>query len=127
MNHELVDGLYAALAAGDRDAVLAILHPQFVATFTEGLPDGIGGTHHGHDAIDRGWWAIGRAYAVRAEPDEYIDCSDGRLLVIGRYRGYHRRTGRLLDAAFAHLWSETGGKLNRLRQLTDSARWLEQA
>jgi 2-(1,2-epoxy-1,2-dihydrophenyl)acetyl-CoA isomerase len=124
MNHDLVKQLYAALEAGDRDAVVGLLHPRFEATFTESLPDGIGGTHRGQDAIDRGWWAIGRAFAIRAQPAEYIDCSDGRLLVLGRYRGHHRRSGRPIDAAFVHLWSEADGTLAGLHQITDSARWL---
>ena len=124
MRHDLVERLYAALAAGDRDGVQALLHPEFVATFAAGLPFGIGGAHRGTDAIDHGWWAIGRAFALRAEPSEWIDCADGRLLVIGSYVGHARATRRPITAAFTHLVAGEGGQLTSLVQVTDSALWL---
>jgi ketosteroid isomerase-like protein len=124
VTHELVERLYAALAAGDRDGVQALLHPEFVATFAAGLPFGIGGSHHGSDAIDHGWWAIGRAFALRAEPSEWIDCADGRLLVAGRYVGHARATRRPITAAYIHLFAAEDDRLTRLIQVTDSALWL---
>jgi ketosteroid isomerase-like protein len=121
---ELVSAVYPALAAGDRDALGELLDPAFEAAFTEGLPFGIGGTRRGAQAAQRdGWWAIGRAFDLRAEPAEWIDCTDGRLLVIGRYTGRARASGAAVDAEFAHLWTAHGGRLTRLWQLTDSARW----
>jgi ketosteroid isomerase-like protein len=123
---DLVGALYGALAAGDGDAVLELLDPAFEATFTEGLPFGIGGTHSGALAARRdGWWAIGRAFDLRAEPDEWIECVDGRLLVTGRYVGCARASGASVDAAFAHLWSARDSRLTRLWQLTDSAQWID--
>jgi 2-(1,2-epoxy-1,2-dihydrophenyl)acetyl-CoA isomerase len=123
---DLVGLVYPALAAGDRDALLDLLDPEFEATLTEGLPFGIGGTHRGAVAAQRdGWWAIGRAFDLRAEPQEWIDCADGRLLVTGRYRGRVRSSGAAVDAAFAHLWTARDGHLTRLWQLTDSARWID--
>jgi 2-(1,2-epoxy-1,2-dihydrophenyl)acetyl-CoA isomerase len=70
-----------------------------------------------------GWWAIGRAFDLRVEPAEWIDCVDGRLLVIGRYVGCARASGAPIDAAFAHLWTARDGRLTQLWQLTDSALW----
>ena len=123
---QLVDLVYPALAAGDRNALLELLDPEFEATFTEGLPFGIGGTHRGAIAAQRdGWWAIGRAFDVRAEPEEWIACVDGRLLVTGRYLGSVRASGVAIDAAFAHLWTARGNRLVRLWQLTDSAQWID--
>jgi ketosteroid isomerase-like protein len=124
VRRELVERLYAALAAGDRDGVEALLHPEFVATFTAGLPFGIGGTHRGSDAIDRGWWGIGRSFALRVEPSEWIDCADGRLLVLGSYVGHARATRRPITAAYAHLLACDGEQLTSLIQVTDSALWL---
>jgi ketosteroid isomerase-like protein len=123
MNHGSVRALYAALGAGDRNAVAAILHDDFVATFADGLSFGIGGTHHGLDAIDHGWWAIARNFAIRAEPREWVDCVDGRLLVLGRYTGRARATKLPVEAAYAHLFSERDGRLAALVQFTDTAAW----
>lgn len=120
-----VDAVYAALAHGDEDALAALLTLDFEARFAEGMPVG-GGVRRGRQAAIERWWTIGRAWAVRAEPAERIPCADGRLLVTGRYRGTRRgEPGHVVDAAFAHLWSAAGGRLARLEQVTDTARWLD--
>ena len=123
--HDLVRELYEALAAGDRATIERLVAPNFVATITAGLPEGIGGVHGSRDdMIDNGWWQFGRLYKIRVEPEEWIDCPDGRLLVIGRYVGTGRRTGVPFDAAFVHRFSATGGQLTTLWHLTDSAQFV---
>lgn len=123
---ELVQALYSALASGDRDGLARVVAPDFEGTLTESLPFGIGGTHHGREAmIEDGWWAFGRAFAVRVEPAEWIECADGRLLVVGRYRGRARTSEAPVDAAFAHLWTARDDRLCAVWHLTDSARWLQ--
>ena len=121
---EVVERVYAALGTGDRPALEELLAPEFVGTFAAGMPLDIGGTYHGTVAIDRGWWAIGRGFSVRAEPSEWIDCVDGQLLVIGTYRGRARSTGKQFTAAYAHVFAVAGGRLERLIQITDTGRWL---
>jgi 2-(1,2-epoxy-1,2-dihydrophenyl)acetyl-CoA isomerase len=123
---ELVRRLYAALEAGDAAAVDELLAPDFDGQLAEGMPLGLGGPKRGAAAMrDDGWWAIGRAFAARAEPDEWVRCADGRLLVLGRYRGRARQSGGALDAAFAHVWTAAGGRLTALRHFTDTARWTD--
>ena len=121
----LVKRAYRALAAGDTDTLRELLDPTFEAEFADGLPLGIGGRHRGAAAaIDDGWWAIGRAFELRAESLEWIPTVDGRLLVLGVYRGRARSTGRPVEAGFAHLWTARDSRLIALRQLTDTARWV---
>jgi ketosteroid isomerase-like protein len=122
----LVAQLYTALAGGDRATVEALISPDFVAEFSAGYGEPVGGRHVGADAIDSGWWALGRRWAVRAHPEEQIATVDGRLLVLGHYRGRPRSTpdAEPFDAAFAHLWSAEGDRLTTLVQITDTAIWL---
>ena len=121
---ELVRGVYAALVSGDRDALLDLLQPDFEGTLSAGMPFEIGGVHRGAEAMIRdGWWAIGRAFAVRPEPREWIPCADGRLLVLGRYAGHARADRAPVDAAFAHVWTARDGRLSAVQQVTDTARW----
>jgi 2-(1,2-epoxy-1,2-dihydrophenyl)acetyl-CoA isomerase len=123
---DLARRLYAALGAGDAAAIDELLAPDFDGHLADGMPLGLGGVKRGAGAMrDEGWWAIGRAFAARAEPDEWIRCADGRLLVLGRYRGRARTSGGALDAAFAHLWTAAGGRLTALRHFTDTARWTD--
>jgi ketosteroid isomerase-like protein len=119
---QLVRALYGALAAGDSDALRRTLHPSFFAHFAEGMPVG-GGVATGPAAAEEHWWAIGRRYAVRAEPEDVLPCAAGRLVVRGRYRGRRRSDDRPVDAEFIHIWRASEGRLIELRQLTDTARW----
>src|SRR5262245_38927152 len=125
---DLARALYAALAAGDRDRLDALLHPDFVGEIAEGMPFGIGGRHEGAAAMRRnGWGGIGRHFAARAEPERFLEVGEQRLLVTGRYRGEGRHGGTALDAAFAHLITFEGERICALEQYTDTARWRDAA
>jgi ketosteroid isomerase-like protein len=120
----LVERLYEALANGDADGVEALLTPDFDGRFAPGMPLGIGGRKVGAvTARTEGWWAIGRAFKVSVEPDEWVECSDGRLLVIGTYTGRARSNGREFGAPFAHVWGSRDGRLCSVHQFTDTALW----
>ncbi|BDB43924.1 hypothetical protein IWGMT90018_43700 [Mycobacterium kiyosense] len=119
--------LYDALAAGDRETLAVLLHPEFIGRATAGLPLGVGGEHVGPDAMRRElWWQLGRHYDVMAHADAFHLLDDGRLLVVGRYLGTARRSGNKLDAAFHHVIGfADDGRMTSLEQLTDSAAWVE--
>jgi ketosteroid isomerase-like protein len=122
----LVERVYPALAAGDRDTLLEVLHPDFEGNFSPGLPAPIGGSHAGALAsIDQGWWAIGAIWAVRAEPERWLEVEGDQLLVLGTYTGKARRGGRPVVAPFAHLWAADGGRLRSLHQFTDTRLWCD--
>jgi 2-(1,2-epoxy-1,2-dihydrophenyl)acetyl-CoA isomerase len=123
MIQALVERAYAALATGDRDTLLALLTADFEAEAAAGMPGGIGGAIRGPEAMIAFWWALGASYSVRPEPEEWIACADGRLLVTGTYRGRERATGHVVEAAFDHLWTAREDRLAALRQLTDTALW----
>jgi 2-(1,2-epoxy-1,2-dihydrophenyl)acetyl-CoA isomerase len=125
---DLARALYAALAAGDRDRLDALLHPDFVGEIAEGMPFGIGGRHEGATAMRRnGWGGIGRHFTARAEPERFLEIGEERLLVTGRYRGEGKHGGAALDAAFAHLITFEGERVRALEQYTDTARWRDAA
>ena len=125
---DLARALYAALATGDRDQLDALLHPEFAGRTAEGMPFGIGGDHAGPDAMRRNAWGkIARHFEARAEPEQYLDLADGRLLVTGRYRGRGKHGGAPLDAAFAHVIAVDQGRIKSLEQYTDTARWRDAA
>ena len=125
---DLARALYAALAAGDRDQLDALLHPEFTGRTAEGMPFGIGGDHDSPSAMRRnGWGKIARHFEARAEPEQFLDLADGRLLVTGRYRGLGKQGGAPLDAAFAHLITIDQGRIKTLEQYTDTARWHDAA
>lgn len=125
---DLARALYAALAAGNREELDALLHPEFTGRTAEGMPFGIGGDHDGPAAMRRnGWGAIARHFDARAEPERFLDLADGRLLVTGRYQGRGKQGGAALDAAFAHLIAIDQERIRSLEQYTDTARWHDAA
>jgi ketosteroid isomerase-like protein len=75
------------------------------------------------DMIDKAWWPLGREFRLRLEPSDWIPCAGGRLLVLGRYVGSARSTGREFEARLVHLWTVRDGRLAHLWHLTDTAAW----
>jgi 2-(1,2-epoxy-1,2-dihydrophenyl)acetyl-CoA isomerase len=125
---DLARALYAALAAGDRKQLDALLHPEFTGRTAEGMPFGIGGNYESPMAMRRnGWGRIAKHFEARAEPERFLDLADGQLLVTGHYRGRGKQGGAALDAAFAHLIAVDQGRIKSLEQFTDTARWHDAA
>jgi uncharacterized protein len=122
---DLVRSAYDAFAKGDLDAVLAGMDPDIVWEQAQGLPHG--GVYHGVEAVraavfeplDRDWWA-----EFSAEPHELVADGD-TVVVLGRYRGTAKATGRLLDVPFVHVWTIEAGRAVRFRQFLDTAGWIE--
>jgi hypothetical protein len=122
---EIVKRSYAAFADGDLDGVLADLHPDIEWQQAQGLPHG--GVYHGIDAVRRNifepldaeWWA-----EFAAEPSEFLDAG-ADVVVLGRYLGVAKGTGKLLDVPFVHVWAMKDGKAVLFRQFLDTRGWVE--
>jgi ketosteroid isomerase-like protein len=122
---DLVRRSYAAFERGDMDGVLGDLDPDIEWQQAQGLPHG--GTYRGvaevrrniFDPLDQKWWN-----EFSAVPTEFLD-ADGEVVVLGRYRGTAKRTGKQLDVPFVHVWTVRGEKAVRFRQFLDTAGWIE--
>ncbi|HZP72270.1 MAG TPA: nuclear transport factor 2 family protein [Gaiellaceae bacterium] len=122
---EVVQRSYAAFARGDLDGVLGDLDPDIEWVQAQGLPHG--GTYHGiaevrrniFEPLDAEWWD-----EFTADPDEFVDAGD-EVVVLGRYRGVAKGTGKRLDVPFVHVWTFRDGKATRFRQFLDTAGWNE--
>jgi uncharacterized protein len=121
----LVKRSYAAFERGDMDGVLGDMAPDIEWQQAQGLPHG--GTYRGvdevrrniFDPLDEQWWA-----EFSAEPTEFLD-TGGEVVVLGRYRGIAKGTGKQLDVPFVHVWTVRGEKAVRFRQFLDTAGWIE--
>lgn len=122
---EIVRRSYEAFARGDMDAVVADMRDDIEWQQAQGLPHG--GTYHGlaevrrnvFDPLDRDWWS-----EFAAVPSEFLDAG-AEVVVLGRYRGTARQTGKRLDVPFVHVWSLRAGKAWRFRQFLDTHGWVE--
>jgi len=125
VNVQVVRRSYEAFARGDMDGVVADMDEAIEWYQAQGLPHG--GIYRGieevrsnvFDPLDRDWWS-----AFSAVPDEFLDAGD-EVIVLGRYRGTAKKTGKALDVPFVHVWSLRGGRAWRFRQFLDTAGWVE--
>jgi ketosteroid isomerase-like protein len=122
---DLVKRSYAAFELGDLDGVLGDMDPEIEWQQAQGLPHG--GTYRGvdevrrsiFDPLDEQWWD-----EFSAVPTEFLDAG-GEVVVLGRYRGTAKGTGKQLDVPFVHVWTVRGEKAVRFRQFLDTAGWIE--
>jgi uncharacterized protein len=121
---DIVRRSYDAFERGDMDAVMADMHPEIEWHQAQGLPHG--GLYRGldevrrniFDPLDEEWWN-----EFTAVPDEFLDAGD-EVVVVGRYRGTAKETGKQLDVPFVHIWSMSGDQAIRFRQYLDTAGWV---
>ena len=120
----LVQRSYVSFERGDIDAVLEDMHPDIEWHQAQGLPHG--GFYRGVDDVRRNifepldaeWWD-----EFTAKPDEFLDAGD-QVVVLGRYRGIAKGTGKRLDVPFVHVWTVHDGRAVRFRQFLDTAGWV---
>jgi ketosteroid isomerase-like protein len=120
----VVSRSYEAFARDDMDGVLADMDPDIEWHQAQGLPHG--GLYRGldevrrniFDPLDRDWWA-----EFTVEPQEFIESAD-QVVVLGRYRGVAKETGKSLDVPFVHVWTLRDGLAIRFRQFLDTAGWV---
>jgi len=100
------------------------MHPEIEWHQAQGLPHG--GLYRGldevkrniFDPLDADWWD-----GFSATPDEFLDAGD-HVVVLGRYTGRAKRTGKPLDVPFVHVWTLSDGRAIRFRQFLDTAGWV---
>lgn len=118
---DLVRSIYAAFAAGDIPGVVALMSPGIVWNEAESFLYADGNPYVGPDAILAGVFArLGSEWdGFAAVPEEFLDAGD-TVVVLGRYKGSNKATGRPLDAQLAHVWRVEDGKAAAFRQYTDT-------
>lgn len=57
-------------------------------------------------------------------PEQFLDAGD-EVVVVGRYRGVAKGTGKHLDVPFVHIWTFRGERAVRFRQFLDTAGWID--
>ena len=117
----LIRNLYEAFAKGDVPAVLAAMSPDIVWNEAENYPYADGNPYRGPEPILAGVFArIGSEWdGFAAVPEEYIDGGD-TIVVLGRYRGTYRASGRSMDAQMVHVWRLADGRITRFDQRVDT-------
>jgi uncharacterized protein len=118
-NLKAVKAVYQGFATGDIPTVLGVLSPDIAWTEAEGFP--LGGTYHGPKAVLEGvFMRLGSEWeGYAAVPDEFIESGD-TIVVLGKYSGKYKKTGKSFQANFAHVWKMQDGKAAQFIQYVDT-------
>jgi uncharacterized protein len=120
-NVDLIRSLYAALAAGDVPGVLGLMSAEIEWIEAENFPYADGNPYRGPEAVLTGIFGrFGTDWeGFAAVPEEYLDTGH-TVVVLGRYRGTYKATGKAMDAQLAHVWRVAEGKVTAFQQYTDT-------
>ena len=117
-NVEIVRGGYAAFAAGNIPAVLALFADDLVWTVPDSLPTG--GVYRGPQGAAEFFTTLTQYYGeLRVEPERYIDAGD-TVVAQGRHRG-RTLSGNAFDVPWLHVWTFRDGRATEFTEVFDSA------
>lgn len=118
---ELIRSMYTAFAVGDIPRVLGTLSPKVEWNEAENFPYSDGNPYIGPEAVLTGVFArcAGEWDGFAVVPEEFLDAGD-TVVVLGRYRGTYKATGRPQNTQMVHVWRVAGGKVVRFQQYADT-------
>lgn len=118
---DVVRGIYAAFGRGDVPSAVALMAPDIVWNEAENFLYADRNPYVGPQAVLEGVFArIGADFDNFATvPEEIIDGGD-TVVMLGRYVGKHKGTGKSINMQVVHVWRVSGGKLTHFQQYTDT-------
>ena len=119
---KIIENLYRAFRTKDYDSFRALCSEDVEWIQNKGFPNA--GHHHGADAViknvfdqfEKDW-----NYFKFSMEDMFESRDGSKVTVIGAYVGEHKRTGRKMEAAAAHIYEIKNLKVKRFRQFADTA------
>jgi len=121
-NASLVRSMYDAFANGDVPGVLKCLDENVEWNEAENFPYADGNPYIGHDAVVEGVFArIGAEWEYWNLVDIKVhEMYDNMVLATGRYNAKNKKSGKKINAQFAHVWSLKDGKATSFQQYADT-------
>jgi uncharacterized protein len=121
---DVVQELYRVALADQEEAIAQLVTPDMVWEILESFPHG--GIYTGSPAIFGQFLPKLRAdfRDWQAQPDEFVDAGD-TIVALGHYSGTLQTNGVHIIAPFCHIWTLKNGKIARLRQFADTAKFAQ--
>lgn len=123
LNLAHVTGFYDHIRRGDFPAATAVFADDL--TWVEPpFPGFAAGTFHDKENILANVLSVFTSTwtDLTVSPERTVDGGD-EVVVLGRYRGKHRDTGRPFEARFTHTWTFRDGKAVRFEMLADTVQF----
>ena len=120
-NVALIRGIYDAFAVGDVPGVLGRMAPGIVWNEAENFPYADRNPYVGPDAIVQGvFMRLATEWdGFTVAPEEFLDAGD-TVVVLGRYRGSYKATGKPQNTQMVHVWRVKDGKAAQFQQYADT-------
>ncbi len=114
---------YEAFNRQEIPNVLERFDPQIEWTEPGGAAAAPSGTYRGAQAVAEKVFSLVPEHfeELHPQPEQFIDAGD-HIVVVGRFRG-RSKTGAMLDAPFAHVWTMRNGKVVRFHNYVDASAW----
>jgi len=121
---DVVQELYRRALADQEDTIVQLVTPDIVWEILDSFPHG--GIYAGIPAIFGQFLPKLQAdfHDWHAQPDELIDAGD-TIVALGHYSGTLKTNGVHIVAPFCHIWTLKNGKIARLRQFADTAKFAQ--
>ena len=118
-NLEVIKSLYLEGAEETKQNLESSLSSNVEWTETAGFP--YAGTYHGIDEVVKNVFAKLAAdwIGFRADAGGFYDAGE-TIIVTGFYRATYRKTGKPMEASFAHTWTLKNGKIVKYVQCADT-------
>ncbi len=120
-NVALIKSIYEAFANGDVPGVLGRMAPGIVWNEAESFPYADRNPYVGPEAVASGVFArIGTEWdGFAVMPEEFLDAGD-TIVVLGRYLGSYKATGKAQRTQMVHVWRVKDGKAAGFQQYADT-------
>ena len=115
-NVELVRRLFSAIESEEFQVVLNLFDPEVEWSATEGTAHGIEGVVSSFV----GWMETWDEHHI--EPEEFLECDDGRVLAAIHLSGLGQQSGVSIDQRFFQLYTVREGKVSRMVEYVDRDR-----
>jgi ketosteroid isomerase-like protein len=120
-NVAIIRGVYEAFGRGDVPAVLGAMSPDIVWNEAENFPYCDRNPYVGPQAVLEG--VFGRILAdfdgFAVKPEEILDAGD-TVVMLGRYGGACKDTGRTMNLQVVHVWRLNSGRIAQFQQYADT-------
>jgi ketosteroid isomerase-like protein len=120
-NTEIVRTFYEALRAGNGEKAFARFAEAIDWREADGFPYSDRNPYTTPQAVAEG--VLGRISADWKSftvCPEHLTANGDTVVVLGRYGGVHKRTGKRLDVPVCHVWTVRAGQITAFRQYVDT-------
>jgi uncharacterized protein len=127
-NMDTVNKIYSAFAVGNIPAVLDLFDPAIEWVAAENSPLADHSPYRGLNQVVEGVFTrIELEFpGLAIQVDELLDAGE-RVVMLGRYHGVRKATGKAFHAQVAHIWTIAAGKVTKFQQYLDTYQVAETA